>query len=240
MLIDDGVGAPVRCRLDLGVGPRVGELHVLVEGAAGSRRGGPASRRVGGAAVRVGGVGAGVDARAGGFAGGPVEPPDPTWAELFVGPTASRRWSSTVSCAGRCWAWKWPASSAAGWRSASAVTTATPAAELWGDFDPGGALDEAVAAVMAHRRAGAAAHPANTLARSRWLRAVVCARPSLVGAVRLAPVPPPLPLPDLTDNGAVPCIGDRSGGGRAPQAWIRIWCRPRRTPAGSTNRRRGW
>jgi hypothetical protein len=81
-------------------------------------------------------------------------------------------------------------------------------AQLWGDFDPGGALDEAVAAVRARRRAGAAAHPANTLARSRWLRAVVCAQPSLAGVARLSPVPPPLPLPDLTDNGAVPCVGD--------------------------------
>ncbi len=82
-------------------------------------------------------------------------------------------------------------------------------AQLWGDFDPGGALDEVVAAVQVHRRAGAAAHPANTLARSRWLRAVVCAQPALAGAARLSAVAPPLPLPDLTDNGAVPCVGDR-------------------------------
>jgi hypothetical protein len=82
-------------------------------------------------------------------------------------------------------------------------------AELGGDLDPGGALDDAVAAVRARRRAGAAAHPANALARSRWLRAVVCARPALAGAgVPLRPVPPPLPLSDLTDNGAVPCMGD--------------------------------
>jgi hypothetical protein len=82
-------------------------------------------------------------------------------------------------------------------------------AELWGDVDPGAALDEAVGAVRARRGAGAAAHPANTLARSRWLRAVVCARPALAGAgVPLRPVAPPLPLPDLTDNGAVPCVGD--------------------------------
>src|SRR5262249_26771629 len=45
------------------------------------------------------------------------------------------------------------------------------------------------------------------LARSRWLRAVVCAQPALVGAADLDPVAPPLPAPDLTDNGAVPCLG---------------------------------
>jgi hypothetical protein len=52
-----------------------------------------------------------------------------------------------------------------------------------------------------------ASHPANTLARSRWLRSIVCAEPSIVGAAALASVAPPLPAVDLTDNGAVPCIG---------------------------------
>jgi hypothetical protein len=80
-------------------------------------------------------------------------------------------------------------------------------AELGWDTDPGPALSEVVAAVQELRRAGAPVHPANTLARSRWLRAVVCARPTLVGAGDLDPVAPPLPAPDLTDNGAVPCLG---------------------------------
>jgi hypothetical protein len=78
-------------------------------------------------------------------------------------------------------------------------------AELGGD--PGLALSEAVATVARLRQVGAAVHPANTLARSRWLRAVVCARPALAGAVSLEPVPPPLPAADLTDNSAVPCTG---------------------------------
>jgi hypothetical protein len=82
-----------------------------------------------------------------------------------------------------------------------------------GDANPGPALDEAVAAVAALRRPGAVVHPANTLARSRWLRAVVCARPGLAGAARLEPVTPPLPAADLTDNGAVPCLGIASDGG---------------------------
>jgi hypothetical protein len=78
---------------------------------------------------------------------------------------------------------------------------------LGGDEDPGGALDEAVAAVTARRRPGAGSHPANTLARSGWLRSVICAAHGLVGAAALRAVAPPLPLPDLTANGAVPCVG---------------------------------
>jgi hypothetical protein len=75
------------------------------------------------------------------------------------------------------------------------------------DGDPGPALAEAVATVARLRQPGAAVHPANTLARSRWLRAVVCAQPALAGAASLEPVSPPLPAIDLTDNSAVPCIG---------------------------------
>jgi hypothetical protein len=83
-------------------------------------------------------------------------------------------------------------------------------AELGGD--PGPALAEAVATVARLRRPGVATHPANTLARSRWLRAVICSRPLLVGAVDLEPVPAPLPATDLTDNSAVPCVGLTAGG----------------------------
>jgi hypothetical protein len=78
--------------------------------------------------------------------------------------------------------------------------------------EPGAQLDQAVAAVRQWRRPGVASHPANTLARSRWLRSIVCAEPSLVGAASLIPAAPPLPAADLTDNGAVPCIGFDAGG----------------------------
>ncbi len=59
--------------------------------------------------------------------------------------------------------------------------------ELFPDQDPGAALDEVVAVVRAHRVVGALPHPANTLARERWLRAAIVFRPHLVGAVRLVP-----------------------------------------------------
>ena len=73
--------------------------------------------------------------------------------------------------------------------------------------DLGSALDEAIAAVRARRRPDAGRHPANTLARSRWLRSVVVARPDLVGAASLEPVAPPMPWFDLPEVGAAPCVG---------------------------------
>jgi hypothetical protein len=80
-------------------------------------------------------------------------------------------------------------------------------AETRAGEDPGVALDEAVSAVHRWRRTGANSHPANTLARSRWLRSVLCARPDVVGAATLVAVSPPLTGADLTDNGAVPGLG---------------------------------
>ena len=47
--------------------------------------------------------------------------------------------------------------------------------------DPAVALAEAVAAVSVHRKPGAASHPANTVARSRWLREMVIANPARFG-----------------------------------------------------------
>ncbi len=46
---------------------------------------------------------------------------------------------------------------------------------------PAVALKEAVAAVAVHRKPGAASHPANTVARSRWLREMVIADPKRFG-----------------------------------------------------------
>jgi hypothetical protein len=80
-------------------------------------------------------------------------------------------------------------------------------AEMHPDQDLGRALDEAVRAVRARRRPGEASHPANTLARGRWLRSIICARPELVGARDLVPVAPPLPWFDLPEAGAAPACG---------------------------------
>jgi hypothetical protein len=69
------------------------------------------------------------------------------------------------------------------------------------------ALSEAVALVRRLRTASAPPHLANTLAKERWLRAVLVARPELVGAAHLAPVPPPVPRRDLRRPHPAPAAG---------------------------------
>ena len=54
--------------------------------------------------------------------------------------------------------------------------------------DPALALRNAVESVLALRRSGANAHPANQIAMSRWLRHVVGAHPELVGCTALTPL----------------------------------------------------
>jgi len=54
-----------------------------------------------------------------------------------------------------------------------------------------GELPSVVALVRRHRRHGVPSHPANLLARSRWLRSVLVGRPSLIGMAALAPLEPP-------------------------------------------------
>lgn len=69
--------------------------------------------------------------------------------------------------------------------------------ELRPDEPLADALDRVVAVVRGLRVAGAARGPANTLARERWLRSVVVARPELVGAARLEAASPPVARRDL-------------------------------------------
>lgn len=69
------------------------------------------------------------------------------------------------------------------------------------DLEPGRpvaeALAEVVGVVRRFRRPEAPAHLANSLAGERWLRQALVARPDLVGAAWLAPMPPAVPRPDL-------------------------------------------
>lgn len=74
------------------------------------------------------------------------------------------------------------------------------------------ALEQAADAVRQLRRPGAPAHPANTLARSRWLRALACAHPASLGVSQLEPVPPPLPWFDLSEVASSPAIGITESG----------------------------
>jgi hypothetical protein len=68
-------------------------------------------------------------------------------------------------------------------------------------------LDRVVSLVRRLRVAGAVRHPANTLARERWLRSVLVAHPGMVGAAELFPVPPPRPRVDLRLPAPAPAAG---------------------------------
>ena len=73
-------------------------------------------------------------------------------------------------------------------------------------------LARVVAVVEQQRRMDAPLHPFNRLARERLLRWQLVSEPSLIGAVTLAPVAPPVPRLNVKD--AVPCVAagrDASG-----------------------------
>ncbi len=78
--------------------------------------------------------------------------------------------------------------------------------------DVDSALDEVAATVRSLRRPDAPPHPANTLARSRWLRSVVCANPLMIGLDTASPVAPPLPWFDLSEVTSSPAVGRDSLG----------------------------
>jgi hypothetical protein len=78
--------------------------------------------------------------------------------------------------------------------------------------DLSSALSEAAGAVRSLRRLGAPAHPANSLARSRWLRSVVVSSPASFGFSSLVPVSPPLPWFDLSEAGVAPAVGESLSG----------------------------
>jgi hypothetical protein len=61
---------------------------------------------------------------------------------------------------------------------------------IHGHLDDDTNLRRAIAAVVRHRRPGAAAHPLARLARQRWLRSVLLDDPGLVGLAGLEPISP--------------------------------------------------
>ncbi|HEX2039626.1 MAG TPA: hypothetical protein VHF47_07835 [Acidimicrobiales bacterium] len=69
-------------------------------------------------------------------------------------------------------------------------------------------LADAVRAVREVRTADGPPHEMRRLAAERWLRAVVCRRPELVGCSRLEPVPPPVPRGDLRLPAPAPAVGE--------------------------------
>jgi hypothetical protein len=79
--------------------------------------------------------------------------------------------------------------------------------EVQADRDPSEQLVEVVALIRQFRTPGGSAHLANNLARERWLRAVLVAKPDLVGAAWLAPLPPAVPRTDLRTPGPALAAG---------------------------------
>ena len=61
---------------------------------------------------------------------------------------------------------------------------------IHGHMDDDANLRRAIAAVVEHRRPGAAVHPLTRVARQRWLRSVLLDDPSLIGLDNLEPVVP--------------------------------------------------
>jgi hypothetical protein len=68
-------------------------------------------------------------------------------------------------------------------------------------------LAEVVALIRRLRTPAGSAHLANSLAVERWLRHVLVARPDLVGAAWLAPLPPAVPRVDLRTQTAAMAAG---------------------------------
>lgn len=73
-------------------------------------------------------------------------------------------------------------------------------------------LARAVDVVRRQRGPGADRHPLNQLVPERWLRAVVVARPELVGASELRPVGSACPRRNLREAGIASAVGTDAGG----------------------------
>ena len=80
-------------------------------------------------------------------------------------------------------------------------------AMVHGELSPVDQLARVVGIVRDHRRAGAARHPLNQLVPDRWLRAVLCRHPGLVGLASLRPAEGPRPRRNLTERGAAVAVG---------------------------------
>jgi hypothetical protein len=85
-------------------------------------------------------------------------------------------------------------------------------AEMRAGQSLGAALDEVAAVVRRWRAPGAERHPANMLARERWLRSLVMGRPDLVGARWLDPVASLLPRGDLRRAVPAVAVGEAADG----------------------------
>jgi hypothetical protein len=73
-------------------------------------------------------------------------------------------------------------------------------AMVHGELAPVDQLTRVVGIVRQHRRPGAPRHPLNQLVPERWLRAVLCRNPGIVGLATLRPAPGVRPRANLTER----------------------------------------
>jgi hypothetical protein len=85
-------------------------------------------------------------------------------------------------------------------------------AMVHGALTPVAQLARVVEIVRAQRRPGADRHPLNQLVPERWLRAVLCRRPDLVGLAALRPAEGARPRPNLSERDVAVARGETGGG----------------------------
>jgi hypothetical protein len=83
---------------------------------------------------------------------------------------------------------------------------------IHGDVPTPDALAQVVDTVRRHRRAGADPHPLNRLAAERWLRARIVEEPQRVGVRSLVAVAPPVPRDNVKDSVPAPAVGEDDHG----------------------------
>jgi hypothetical protein len=85
-------------------------------------------------------------------------------------------------------------------------------AMVHGGLAPVAQLARVVEIVRGQRRPGADRHPLNQLVPERWLRAVLCRRPDLVGLAALYPAEGARPRPNLSERDVAVAQGETAGG----------------------------
>jgi hypothetical protein len=85
-------------------------------------------------------------------------------------------------------------------------------AMVHGELAPVEQLSRVVAIVRARRRPGAPRHPLNQLVPDRWLRAVLCRNPGIVGLASLRPVAGVRARPNLTERDVAIAAGTAANG----------------------------
>jgi hypothetical protein len=85
-------------------------------------------------------------------------------------------------------------------------------AMVHGELAPVDQLARVVSIVREHRRPGAPRHPLNQLVPERWLRAVLCRNPGIVGLATLRPAPGVRPRTNLTERDIAIATGTAADG----------------------------